>query len=75
MRLSLINAHGGMQCSATPKGTSFAQTLPRVSVLSFKERSGNQTNAATEEMPPPSQAGNKARCILAVRFLCAGTDN
>jgi len=46
VRLSLINAHGGMQTSATPKGRSFAQTLPRGSVLSFKEGSGNQTNNA-----------------------------
>ena len=35
VQLSLINAHGGMQHSATPKGRSFAhgQTLHRGSVL------------------------------------------
>ena len=43
MQLSLINAHGGMQCSAMPKGRSFAQTLPRGLVLGFIEGSGNQT--------------------------------
>jgi len=29
VRLFLINAHGGMQCSATSKGRSFALNLPR----------------------------------------------
>jgi len=40
---SMDTSSCGMQCSATPKGRSFAQTLPRVSVLGFKEGSGNQT--------------------------------
>jgi len=44
VQLFLINAHGGMQCSATPKGRSFAQTLLHGSVLGFKEGCGNQTN-------------------------------
>jgi len=43
VRLSLINAHGGMQRLAMPKGRSFVQTLPRGSVLGFIEESGNQT--------------------------------
>jgi len=43
VRLPLINAHGGMQRLAMPKGRSFVQTLPRGSVLGFIEEYGNQT--------------------------------